>query len=327
MARLAMAMLLGLLTITIAHAHEGRPLLIKLNIADPAQVTLRWQVPPVMPKNAEPAVRLIGCTALFEAPHGLIGNSRYACDAGLADAALTIHWPSINPALSTLVDIAGGETRFFGPEVTEVPLGDLAGGGFGFTSFIVTGIEHILSGLDHLLFILALTLIVWQRGDAARVRRLALMVTGFTLAHSLTLALSTFGVIRLAAAPIEATIALSILFVCVELMRGLRSGRQDTLTWRYPALTASAFGLLHGLGFASVLNEAGLGDEARLLGLVGFNLGVEIGQLAFVALALSAGLLIARLTSATLVRHGTTILIFAMGTLSASWMFERIAQF
>ncbi len=327
MVRLALAFFIGLLFVSTAHAHEGRPLLIKLNADDPTKVTLRWQVPPVMPKHAEPAVRLSNCTANLEAPHGLIGESTYDCGQGLGGAALTIHWPSINPALSTLVDVAGVDTRFYGPEVTQIPLSDLGGSGLGFQSFIGTGVEHILSGFDHLLFILALTLIVWQQHDAARVKRLALMVTGFTLAHSLTLALSTFGLIRLAAAPVEATIALSILFVCVELMRGLRSGQQETLTWRYPALTASAFGLLHGLGFASVLNDAGLGEGERLLGLLGFNLGVEIGQLAFVALALSAGLGLARLAPATLITRGTTLLVFAMGTLSASWMFERIAQF
>lgn len=325
---LLMALLLPVLLPVLAQAHEGRPLLIKIT-PQSGGVGLAWQAPPVLPAGAEPRVVLEGCTLIDDAraTHGLVGDGAYDCPNGWAVAALNIIWPQINPALSTLVDIEGGETRFYGPQTTRIPLGGMEVAGTNLASFIFTGIEHILSGFDHLLFVLALTLVVWQRRDAARVKRLALMVTGFTLAHSLTLALSTFGLIKLAAAPVEATIALSILFVCVELARGLRFGRQDTLTWRYPALTASAFGLLHGLGFASVLNAASLGEGERLLGLLGFNLGVEIGQLAFVGVVLALGWLAAKLLPAQGLARATSLLVFAMGTLSATWMFERLMQF
>lgn len=303
-----------------AAAHEGRPVLVKLKAEGPA-VQLRWQVPPVVPAGAEPALALQGCTGPMPRA-GLLGHAAYTCPDGLDAAAIQIMWPNINPALSTLVELDGGQTRFFGPEVTQIPLTDFAGPGTDFPSFIETGVEHILLGYDHLLFILALTLIVLMRPKDNHWKRLGLMVTGFTLAHSVTLGLATFDVIRLPAPPVEASIALSILFVCVELARN----DQRTLTWRYPVLTASAFGLLHGLGFASVLAEAGL-KNGKLLALLGFNLGVELGQLVFVAFILLAAFAATRALPKGANRPAYSVLVFAMGGLSAYWLIDRMMQF
>ncbi|MGB1088532.1 MAG: HupE/UreJ family protein, partial [Alphaproteobacteria bacterium] len=309
---------------------EGRPLLIKLS-QQADGLALRWQAPPILPQGAEPMVRLEGCSLLVDASrlaptHSLIGETQYDCPNGWANATAQIIWPSINPALATLVEVSGGQTRFFGPEQTRIPLSDFEGAGTDLRSFILTGIEHILAGVDHLLFVLALTLIVWRRNGVAqaeRLKRLGWMVTGFTLAHSLTLGLATLGLIRLPAPPVEAAIALSILFVCVELARN----HQETITWRYPAATASAFGLLHGLGFATVLMDAGLPPAQQWLGLLGFNLGVEIGQLVFVALAVALGLVLARILPADGLKRGTSVLIYGMGSVSAFWMFERFMTF
>lgn len=313
-------LLLALLFALPATAHEGRPVLVKLSADGPA-VQLRWQVPPVVPAGAEPALTLKGC--MGPTPRaGLLGHGAYTCPEGLEGAAIEIFWPTLNPALSTLVELDGGQTRFFGPEVTQIPLTDFEGPGTDFPSFIETGIEHILLGYDHLLFVLALTLIVLMRPNDNHWKRLGLMVTGFTLAHSITLGLATFDVIRLPAPPVEASIALSILFVCVELARK----DQSTLTWRYPALTASAFGLLHGLGFASVLAEAGL-KNGKLLALVGFNLGVELGQLVFVAGILLAGFAATRTLPAAAMRPAYSLLVFGMGSLSAYWLIDRMVQF
>ena len=137
------------------------------------------------------------------------------------------------------------------------------------------GVEHILLGIDHLLFVLALLLLV--KG----LRRIIVTITAFTLAHSLTLAAATLGVVHIPGPPIEATIALSIVFVAAEIIRS-RQGRPG-LTERYPWGVALTFGLLHGFGFAGALAEIGLPQKSIPIALMFFNVGVEIGQLLFIA--------------------------------------------
>src|SRR5262249_12390020 len=137
------------------------------------------------------------------------------------------------------------------------------------------GIEHILFGFDHLLFVLALILIV------RNTRLLLLTVTAFTVAHSITLSLATLGVVHVPRPPVEACIALSILLLASEIVRSQRS--QPSLTARWPWAVAFSFGLLHGLGFASALIDVGLPQGEVPLALFAFNLGVEAGQLAFIA--------------------------------------------
>jgi hydrogenase/urease accessory protein HupE len=143
----------------------------------------------------------------------------------------------------------------------------------------VHGIEHILLGVDHLLFVLALTLIV--RGGWALVKT----ITAFTVAHSITLALATFGVVHVPGPPVEAGIALSILLLAVEIVRLSRG--QASITAQRPWAVAFCFGLLHGLGFASALTSIGLPQQDVPLALLAFNVGVEIGQLAFVSVVLT----------------------------------------
>ena len=174
------------------------------------------------------------------------------------------------------------------------------------------GVEHILTGFDHLLFVVALTLLVRKR------RALVLTITAFTVAHSLSLAATVFGLVSVPAAPVEATIALSIVLVCAEC---LRPG--DSLTRRAPWLVAFAFGLLHGLGFASALLEIGLPEKHIPAALLCFNVGVELGQLAVigVVLALRALALRFNLGRAWLARG----VIDAMGATAAFWSLDRVA--
>jgi hydrogenase/urease accessory protein HupE len=173
------------------------------------------------------------------------------------------------------------------------------------------GVEHILTGFDHLLFVLALTLLVRRRAA------LFATITAFTVAHSLTLAATALGVLSVPVAPVEATIALSIVLVCAEC---LRPG--DSLTRRAPWLVAFAFGLLHGLGFASALLEIGLPENHVPAALLCFNLGVELGQLAVIGavIALRALLTRLKLRREWLVRA----LIYAMGGVAAFWSIDRI---
>ena len=174
------------------------------------------------------------------------------------------------------------------------------------------GVEHILTGFDHLLFVVGLTLLVRRR------RPLLVTITAFTVAHSLTLAATVLGLVTVPPAPVEATIALSIVLVCAEC---LRPG--DSLARRAPWLVAFAFGLLHGLGFASALIDIGLPEKHIPAALLCFNLGVELGQLAVIAavLALRALALRLRLARPQLSRG----VIYAMGAVAAFWSLDRVA--
>jgi hydrogenase/urease accessory protein HupE len=184
--------------------------------------------------------------------------------------------------------------------------------------YTVLGVDHILSGFDHLTFVLALLLIV------SGARRLLITVTSFTLAHSITLAMATLGVLWVPGPPVEAVIALSILFLASELVkvnRGLPS-----LTARYPWIIAFTFGLLHGFGFAGALGEVGLPQNEVPLALLMFNVGVELGQLLFIAVILSIILLLKRLHRKwpAWLRQ---VPAYGIGGIAAFWLIERVAGF
>jgi hypothetical protein len=181
--------------------------------------------------------------------------------------------------------------------------------------YVGLGIEHILTGWDHLLFVLGLVLL------AAGVRPLVATVTAFTVGHSVTLTLAVLDVARVPSAPVEVLIAFSIFALAVELARE-KVGEGATLMRRRPWLMAFGFGLLHGLGFAGVLREVGLPADAIPLALLGFNVGIELGQLAFVLAAL---LVMAALRPAAteVPRWARAVPVYAMGVLAASWMIER----
>ncbi|HEX5789053.1 MAG TPA: HupE/UreJ family protein [Woeseiaceae bacterium] len=185
-------------------------------------------------------------------------------------------------------------------------------------TYLLLGVEHILAGLDHLLFVLALLLVV--RG----VRRIVATITAFTVAHSVTLVAASLGWVHMPGPPVEAVIALSIVFVASEVLHGLE-GRPG-LTARAPWIVAFSFGLLHGLGFAGALAEIGLPQDAVPVALLMFNVGVEVGQLLFVAAVLTlrwiAGSLLA-LPPALVPR----VAAYGIGTLAAFWTVERVAAF
>jgi len=188
--------------------------------------------------------------------------------------------------------------------------GPAAAGYFGL------GVEHIWSGIDHLLFVLALMLIV--RGPLLLLKT----ITAFTVAHSITLALATLGHVSLPAAPVEAVIALSIVFVAAEIIRTKRG--QTGITERSPWLVAFVFGLLHGFGFAGALGEVGLPQNDIPLALFLFNVGVEAGQLAFVTLMLVLTAP-ARRPSVQLPRWVTTLPPYAIGGVAMFWVIERVS--
>jgi hydrogenase/urease accessory protein HupE len=173
------------------------------------------------------------------------------------------------------------------------------------------GVEHILSGIDHLLFVIGLLFLVGFR------RRLVWTITAFTAAHSLTLASAALGWLTLRPAPVEACIALSIVLVAGEALH-----RRETLARRWPALVAFLFGLVHGLGFAGALKEIGLPDNHLPVALLTFNVGVEIGQLMTVGAAWGLWRLCARWPALQRLR---TALLYGIGSLAAYWSWLRIA--
>ena len=184
--------------------------------------------------------------------------------------------------------------------------------------YTVLGVEHILSGFDHLTFVFALLLIV------SGARRLLITVTSFTLAHSITLAAATLGMMWVPGPPIEATIALSILFLASELVKVNRG--QFSLTAQYPWIVAFVFGLLHGFGFAGALSDVGLPQNEVPLALLMFNVGVELGQLMFIAAILVL------ITALRKVRSEWPAWVYqvpayGIGSISALWFIERVSTF
>ena len=175
----------------------------------------------------------------------------------------------------------------------------------------VLGFEHILSGFDHLAFVIALLFLVGFN------RRLLWTITAFTAAHSLTLALSALGWLVLRAPPVEATIALSIMLVAGEALH-----QRQTWSRRWPAAVAFLFGLVHGLGFAGALKEIGLPDQHLAVALLTFNIGVEAGQLLVLVLAFVACKLLARFP---LVAQARAPALYTLGALAAYWSIGRVA--
>jgi len=177
------------------------------------------------------------------------------------------------------------------------------------------GVEHILTGFDHLMFVLAVTILVRTR------KALVAAITAFTVAHSLTLAATVLGWLELPSAAVETAIALSIVFACAECL-----GPPDSLVRRAPWLVTFTFGLLHGMGFASALLEAGLPQRHLPSALLFFNVGVELGQLAAIAAFVAVGWLWARVERRP--AWSTRAFVYAMGSTAAYWSLERgIAMF
>lgn len=328
----AILLLLSALTLAPeATAHEIRPAFLQVREVEPQVYDFLWKTP------ARGDMRLAlnfvqpDQCANISAPRAtlvdgaVIERWRASCQGGLVGKEIAIE--NLSQTLTDtivrveLIDRSPHTLRLTPEQPAAVvpdrqPWTDVAGAYFGL------GVEHILLGFDHLMFVLALMLLV---GD---VKRLIGAVTAFTIAHSLTLAGTTFGWVKLASAPVEASIALSIVFVAVEIMR-VRSGR-DSLTAKLPWLASFAFGLLHGFGFAGALREIGVPEDAAPLALLFFNLGVEAGQLAFIAAALAVMMLWRRFSPAIVnTERGRDLAwrapVYVIGATAAFWFVERTA--
>ncbi len=309
-----------------AAAHDSRPLFIELEEFDDGRVQLSWKAPPSVQQNNTPGVGLgANCAAIQETQrnNGFEGAATYQCPDGLSGASLSITWPFYNPSLSTLIRVDFGDetkTAILDPAQNEwlVPGRESFSGVAA--SYLMIGIRHILSGIDHLLFLAGLLYI------ARTPRRVLITVTGFTLAHSLTIFLTALNVIRVSVPAVEVVIALSIVFLASEIARNDR----DTLAWRRPMLVAGGFGLVHGAGFAAALAEIGLPQTAKIGALAFFNLGVEAGQFAVIAAIFTLGFVASRIIRSLPVQIDAPPLrlsySYGLGIIAALWFFQRLAS-
>lgn len=329
-----MALLLLLALAGGAGAHALQPGFLDIEAQSADHWRISWRVPDVMGRPMPLALSLPqGCTPR-EPPalrfDGLahVAVWRATCPGGIAGGTVQVKGlEGTQTDVLVRFALAPGQTGTLRltPTVTQAVLPELPDRLDVLQSYLALGIDHILGGTDHLLFVFALLLLVPD------LRRLIGAVTAFTLAHSLSLVAAVLGWIVVPTPPVEAVIALSILFLAAELARP--PALRPALVVRRPWAAAFGFGLLHGLGFASALVEIGLPPGEVPLALLAFNLGVEIGQLLFIAAVLGLAWTLLRLSPAlfqalaTPGRPGRRGLAYGIGTVSAFWFLTRLAAF
>jgi len=319
----SLAALVLALAATAAAAHEVRPGFLELRETGPETYSLLWKKPtggeieifiaPVMP----PECRLETAGRQQLTPGSVIVRGTLHCPGGIGGKTIAIDGLS-----TTITDVllrvhhADGrlESHLLKPASPSVTLGATTTGWQRAGSYLRLGVEHILLGVDHLLFVLGLLLIVQGRWALVKT------ITAFTLAHSVTLAVATLGYASAPLPPLNAAIALSILFLGPEIVRRWRG--ETSFTIRHPWVVAFAFGLLHGFGFASGLTSLGLPPAEIPLALLLFNVGVEIGQLAFVIL-----IVLLERSFRVLEVHWPAMVErlpgYVVGTLGAYWTIQR----
>ena len=312
-----------------AFGHESRPAYLEINETAPHRYDVLWRTPllsgmrlPVVLKLPDEA-RNVTEPATRELPDSIVERRLVETPDGLAGKRIEFVGlqATITDVLVRLQMRDGSQsTTLVHPSQPWIEIATSRGPFAVAGAYLMHGIEHILFGFDHLLFVLALVLIVrsW--------RVLLWTITAFTLAHSITLSLATLGVVHVPGPPVEAAIALSILLLACEIVRLGRG--QASLTARWPWVVAFSFGLLHGFGFAGALIDIGLPRGDVPLALFAFNVGVELGQLAFIFAVLGA-MRLAKLvgTPALVERHALPVATYAIGTLAAFWFIERLTGF
>ena len=322
-------LLLCLLTLYTSQsiAHEMRPGYLEIKELSKSTYSMLWKVPmrgdlrlqldPQLPDTCNvvipPSARSSGTA--------LITYSTIQCDGSLAGKRIVIAGleNTLTDVLARIEHLDGGKQtiRIQPNDPSFIVTGsqsklDLI------KTYLTLGIEHILLGIDHLLFVFALLLIV------SGTRRLIWTITAFTIAHSITLAGATLGYVHVPQQPVEAVIALSILFLATEIVHSQRG--KPGYAERWPWLVAFIFGLLHGFGFAGALAETGIPENAIPIALVFFNIGVELGQLAFVAVVLVTGWFLHQAKTVPL-KTAEIYTAYVIGGVASFWTIERVVGF
>jgi hydrogenase/urease accessory protein HupE len=326
--RVFVALLLSILVTEYAAAHRLSPGFFGLSETSPDIFAAEWKVSisgglsDVLEPQLPAGCSVDGSVRRFTIDDARLMHAVLNCESGLGGKEFVVSGLEVTQT-DVLLRVAFLDGRTFThrlvPDAPAVEIPEEAGAFDVSATYLVLGIEHILLGIDHLLFVLALVLLVRGWGP------LVATITSFTIAHSITLAAAALGYVHVPSAPVEAVIALSILFLATELAR--RQSRSAPpahadLAGRAPWLVAFSFGLLHGLGFAGALSEIGLPENAIPLALLFFNLGVEIGQLAFVACILALGW-VARALALRGPHWVPRLTAYAIGSVAAFWLFER----
>ena len=303
---------------TPARAHEVRPAYLQVAETDPGVFSVLWKQPvlqdrrlaidPVFPDEcapASPVIREVTGSALLQS---------WTIECPLRQGAIHISGLS-----RTITDVMVEITRLNGEKSTHLlrpdsPSLDLSDPSPQVAAYLTLGVEHLVFGIDHVLFVIGLVLFIPNRWALLKT------ITAFTIAHSITLALSVLELVRLPQAPVEAVIALSILFLARELT--MPEARRSALTRGRPWIMALLFGLLHGFGFAGALADIGLPREQLALSLFLFNVGIEIGQIAIIAALLALLWCAHRIVGNTALAERA--FIYAMGSLAAFWTIDRV---
>ena len=328
-ASFTLALLLSTLCAGFVYSHEVRPGYLELIEQKPAEFSVLWKQPVLQDRRLPLEPRLPdGCETLARAAPehtaaAMIERWQVRCDLRAGELRIDGLSRTLTDVMLSIQYLEGETVRLL--LKPDAPAFDLTDDSPGFVSYLVLGIEHLLYGIDHVLFVVLL--VFYVRGPWALLKT----VTAFTLAHSLTLSAAVLDWIRLPQGPVEAIIALSILYLARELM--LPEARRSPLTRSSPWLMAFCFGLLHGFGFAGALAEIGLPRDTLWLALLLFNIGVELGQLLLIVGILLGAWLLRRLlpvlTAPAMEANGTpataptALPLFCIGAVAGYWTIDR----
>ena len=326
--RLAFNVVLVMLaSVQTVYAHEVRPGYLELRQTDTGMYAVLWKVPavgetrlsihPRFPENCSP----VGEITSYYGGDSYAEHLSIACSGGLNGGTIAIDGLAATMTdVLVLIEFTDGTTwtQRLKPSAPAAVIPKTASRLQTAAVYLKLGVEHILSGVDHLLFVLAL--IILTRGGWKLVKT----VTAFTLSHSITLTAATLGFVHVPQRPVEAIIALSIVFVAAEIVR-MRRGIKS-ITASAPWLVAFSFGLIHGLGFAGGLSDAGLPVLHIPTALLFFSLGVESGHFLFIGLVMSL-IALARRVRISFPRWTELVPPYAIGTIAMFWVIQRITAF
>ncbi len=317
-------------------AHESRPAYLELSQTGEESYDVIWKIPAKGPGqrlslnlrfSKEIQYSSLPTTTYINAAH--VERSSIKREGGLIGTEIYIEGLSrtMTDALVRVERLDGTtQTTRLSPDKPSFVIQETPGSWDVSKTYTILGVQHIFGGIDHLLFVTCLLLV------AGTGRKLLVTITGFTLAHSVTLAMATLDILRLPIPPVEAVIALSVVFLATEIARGDKKG----LTYRYPVAVSISFGLLHGFGFAAVLNEIGLPQSDLPLALLFFNVGVEVGQLLFIAILIFAFRILTisakriprgSFQSAISIKRAELLATYAIGAVASFWLLQRVLGF
>jgi len=304
-----------------ANAHEVRPAYLSLTETTPAEFSVLWKQPvldgkrlkitPSFPQDCE------STTPQMTRQGGTVSErSTLSCSLTEGDISLLGLERTLTDVFVS-INYLSGETRtaLIKPTTPTMSLGGEPQSAAG--QYLSIGVEHIIFGWDHLLFVIGLTLLVARR-------QILGVATAFTIAHSLTLGLAAYGLLNVPTRPVEILIAASIVMLGIEIIRKQR-GHKSLATQR-PYLISFVIGLIHGCGFASALSNIGLPKGTELLALFLFNIGVELGQFAVIGVALVVLYVIAK-TGAETLRKTETLVTYSLSTIAMFWVIQRMSEY